>query len=357
MLASFWAIYRRGRFSSRELPDDEQMQQRERFGVACLALCLQNDEEFCANFVRSIGGVESSPSGWAVSVDPYHWADMLFQCGNYSIVVECKINDRLEPKQDPWHASRDFETSGGGYGACFSEKFPGHTRVYAVLKATKREGEVIIQGTRCRNASWADLSRLNLPASRWVRDLFLTLANLGYPHFRHMKTTNLHVNNIKEVLACHEMLDSVAMSLGLANYRIKHSAIKETMEGEITDGHIGVEITAFRSNQTESNCTKIDSMIDPKSKYKAWFGYALKMEAPSLSQNKLSVWFYCGSSKAAKAVVKQLGTVPGWEKISMDKSADISEKDYLHFVKSPRERMSDADEFRAFISRIIPLVG
>src|SRR5688572_20697477 len=117
MRASFWAIYKRSRFSARGVSDETRMEQRERFGAACLALCLQYDERFCTSFTGRLCGVPTRPGNWEVQVDPYRegWADILLQRRDDSLVVECKIADDAIPKQNPWHPTKSFVAE-GGYG-------------------------------------------------------------------------------------------------------------------------------------------------------------------------------------------------------------------------------------------------
>src|SRR5438874_1343455 len=161
MHASFWAIYKRSRFSERGLSDEERMQQRERFGAACLALCLQHDEDFRTGFIREICDIKSPHRGWHVDVDRYHWADILLQSDNLSIIVECKIRDDLKAKQDPWNKKGKFTTPKAGYGWCFQQEFPHRNRTYAMVTETRKEREKTLLGIRCRTATWTDIRALS----------------------------------------------------------------------------------------------------------------------------------------------------------------------------------------------------
>jgi hypothetical protein len=195
MQASFWTIYKRGRFLSRALSDQQRIEQRERFGAACLALCLRHDSRFCNEFVSRICGVTAAQPAWRIDVDPYRegWADILLQSNEFKIVVECKIEDDLEPKQDPWHVGGQFVAQKRGYGRYFHDQFPSSKRTYVVLTATRNDSETRRLDTICRAVTWSQLRRLPKTNGKWVRDLFLSLANLDYPEFRTMKTKAIHV--------------------------------------------------------------------------------------------------------------------------------------------------------------------
>ena len=101
MQPSFWTIYKRSRFLSRALTDQQRIEQRERFGVACLALCPRHDKGFCHDFVNRICGVRSPQTHWRIDVDPHHegWADILLQDRESKIIVECKIGDDLRREE------------------------------------------------------------------------------------------------------------------------------------------------------------------------------------------------------------------------------------------------------------------
>ena len=359
MRASFWTIYKRGRFSSHGLSEKERMQQRERFGVACLALCLQRDKEFCDEFARDICNVPSSRGGWHVDVDPYRersaaWADILLRAPQSSIVIECKVHDDLEPEQDPWRNRNDFMIEGRGYGWCFRREFEHTRRTYVALTESRTDQPKIVSGTACRTATWAKLRGLSKP-SEWVKDLFLSLANLDYPAFRSMKTENLHIDNVEETLACHEVLTSIALRLGLRDWKIDHSADEvDENHGEIINGHIGVEITGFRTIQR--NKEQIKRTIHATTNYQAWFGYNLE-PSPDGSTTNLSIWFYCGNQNSAKEVKKRVGRIEGWRIVLMKKDVKKGEKYFLQYCKPATCGKHDENQFMQLLTRVIPEVG
>jgi hypothetical protein len=351
MHASFWAIYKRSRFSERGLSDEERMQQRERFGAACFALCLQHDEDFCLKFVRKICDIRSPRRPWRVDVDRYHWADILLQADDFSIVVECKIRDDLKEKQDPWNKRGKFTTPKAGYGWCFQQEPLHGDRTYVVLTETREEREKTLLGIRCLTATWTDIRALSrLSRTRgWVKDLFFSLANLEYPAFRSMKGENLYITDVEETINCHQVLKSVGERLGLAGPKIEHQANIEDQPGLITDGSIGVEIIAFKNTPRAS--ADIRKMIQPPYKYLAWFGYEFaRSHKPT---TRLSVWFYCGNAAAAKRVKKCIGSIKGW-RCRPPKDLPALERHSLRFSRSAERDKGDGEKFLSLLRRIIP---
>jgi hypothetical protein len=359
MRASFWTIYKRGRFVSHGLSEEERMQQRERFGAACLALCLQHDPNFCREFVNQIGGLSRTKAEWLVDVDPYReraaaWADILLSSGDSVIVIECKVRDDLGPKQDPWRKKDEFMREHQGYGWYFREEFPHKRRTYVTLTESRTDQPRTIKGTSCRAATWSRL-RILSESSKWVKDLFFSLGNLDYPAFRSMKTENLHIENIQSTLACHEVLTSVALRLGLKDWKIEHivdELIEE--EGRVVRGTIGIEITGFRAVQRKGK--EIQKRIEPKDKYKAWFGYGLDPAANSDTTSQ-SIWFYCGNQRAAIRVKKLLGQMGEWRNVSVKKGVKDAEKYFLQYRRQATGGRRDEEQFMKAIAPVIPEVG
>jgi hypothetical protein len=331
------------------------MQQRERFGAACLALCLGHDGDFCASFLDRICGVKPVRRDWRVNVDPYHkgWADILIDSAESTTVVECKINDELKPKQNPWHPSKQFIEPEKGYGWYFNREFSTSKRTYVTLTASTIEKAKCIAGTDCRTATWTDVS--DLPKTdKWIDDLFLSLANLDYPAFRLMKTKNLRVNNVESVISCHEVLAAVADRLGVAGWSIKHYAENEEEPGRITGGYVGIELIAFKKTQPKR--TRIEEIINPPSEYKAWFGYDLINRSPDKPKARLSIWFYCGDAPAMRRVKKCIGRARGWKLVPPARDRKLSEKYFLQFETSPNGEKGDVEQFLALLTPVIPEV-
>jgi hypothetical protein len=356
MQASFWTIYKRGRFLSRALTDRQRIEQRERFGVACLALCLRHDNRFCNEFVSRICGVTATQPTWRIDVDPYRegWADILLQSNEFKIVIECKIDDDLKPKQDPWHIGGQFVAQKRGYGRYFHDQFPSSKRTYVVLTATRNDSETRRLDTICRAVTWSQLRRLPKTNGKWVRDLFLSLANLDYPEFRAMKTKDIHVTHVGSVLSCHEILSSVADRLGVSGWKIQHVAEIEEEGGVITGGYVGIDITAFKKSQR--SIRKIKRAIRSPSKYHAWFGYELTNRSPGKPLPNLSVWFYCGKT-ASKSLRKVIGLPAGWKIVPPQKGTKEAETFDLHFSKPAHLVTSDVDDFLSLLGKVIPEIG
>ena len=113
-----------------------------------------------------------------------------------------------------------------GYGRYFHDQFPRSKRTYVVLTATRNDSETRRLDTICRAVAWSQLRRLPKTNGKWVRDLFLSLANLDYPEFRAMKTKDIHVTHVGSVLSCHEILSSVADRLGVWRHAFPRSPLR-----------------------------------------------------------------------------------------------------------------------------------
>ena len=186
MHASFWALYKRGRLEVRGVPENERMEQRERFGVACLAQCFQHERAFRDAFL-ALCHLESSETKWRVSVDPYsepsaRWADILLETNTCAVVVECKVHDRLEPKQNPWENERTFLAPREGYGWYFAREVPRKRRIYVTLTESSVYKPKLLSGTECLSLTWAQVRELRTRGD-WITDLFVSLGSLDYTSF------------------------------------------------------------------------------------------------------------------------------------------------------------------------------
>ena len=335
------------------------MEQRERFGAACLAVCLQHDSDFCREFVNQICGLPRTNVEWLVDVDPYReraaaWADILLRSKNSAIVIECKVHDDLGSKQDPWRKRQEFMRADHGYGWYFREEFNHKRRTYVTLTESRTDEPNTIAGTACRATTWTNLRALSKP-SKWLKDLFLSLGSLDYPAFRSMKTENIHVDDIERTLACHEVLTSVALRLGLKDWRIEHYAEEvNEKDGTVIRGYIGVEICGFRTIQRKKD--HIKKLLQPTTKYQAWFGYGLD---PSLegSVTNLSVWFYCGTTKAQNRVRNRVGRIKGWRIVPTQTRVKTSEKHFVQYRSPTTGGRRDEEQFIAVLASVIPEVG
>lgn len=331
------------------------MEQRERFGAACLALCLRHDARFCRQFLSELCGIKSASRRWNVYVDRYHqgWADILVESSTHCVVIECKVGDGFAPKQDPWNGNA-FIAPRKGYGWYFKREFPLLERHYLLLGATRVNTPKTIDGIRCRTAVWADVARLASHRNQWLRDLYASLANLDYPAFRDMKTDHLRLRSVLEILQCHEVLNAVARKLGVADPKITHTTeTDDASSGAIVGGYVGIEISSFKKAQTKKS--EIKSLISAPSKYVAWFGYEMDPSLAGTSATVLSVWLYCGNLSSEKWVRKSLDAVAGWKLSTNEKATKPSEKHFLRFTSSSSQKNDgDVQRFLALLGTIIP---
>ena len=356
MQASFWAIYKRGRFLSRAMPEDERMEQRERFGAACLSLCLRHDARFCHDFLGTLCKVKDDEGGWEVYVDRYSqgWADILLMNRSRAVVIECKVGDNFLPKQDPW-AGRAFVVPKKGYGWHFNQTYPRLKRHYLLLGATRKSAPMTVDGIMCKTARWADVARLAANEKPWLKDLHHSLANLDYPSFRDMKTDHLNISNLLEILQCHEVLESLAAKLGISDAKITHSVETDEESGSIVKGYVGIEVASFKKGQAKQS--QVRNLIASSSKCCFWFGYEMGALTASSPRALLSVWIYCGTLTSANKVRKLLGVMPDWKLIPNEKAQKLVERNHLHFIgSSSKKNVGDLQRFMRLLGKFIPAI-
>lgn len=349
MLASFWTTYKRTRFQSRAMSEDERMQQRERFGAACLAQCLRHDSDFRTAFLKKICGL-STPNNFncEITVDKYHWADILLTQGDLAVIVECKVADALTEKQNPWGGADLFTSEPEGYAVCITKDCQQHTRFYVTLTASRKGSPKRVAGINCLSATWSDIIEKCGNNNSWVNDLFVSLANLDYSSFRIMKVQQDRVTDVKSALLCHEILASLAKRIGVANPKIEYSA---QGSGKVSAGYIGVEIKRLRDQSVD---TALRKMIGgSQAQYLTWFGYEFDESLRGASDN-LSVWFYCTTPTAAKSVRDRAKNAPGWSPVPADGARAIGEKHFLQYRASAGNKDSDVKLFLSLLGVVLP---
>jgi hypothetical protein len=326
MIASFSTIYQRGRFASRAMPEKERMQQRERFGTACLAQCLRNEADFRNNFLARVCQISATDRDWEINVDKFHWADVLLTSGNSAVIVECKVGDALEPEQNPWAESDAFMQAPKGYGICISSECK-HQEVNFVTLTASIHGSRVLKGKiACLSATWSQVLDYCSTTSSWINDLFLSLANLDYASFQIMKIRNEQTRDVKAALACSEILTTFAHSIGVVPSKVEHEA---QGNGKVTNGYIGIEIKRLRDDKDDKSFREL---IRPTPGYNiAWFGYEFGETASEQDGATLSVWFYCAKDGAEQAIISRCEGASPWAVVEPKKERPTGEKNFLQY--------------------------
>ena len=354
MNASFYAIYKRGRFGSRDDPEEEKQQQRERFGVACLAFCLRYDSTFLGEFLRRICKCEHQANDWSIQVEPYHegWSDLLITTGNVAVLIECKVDNDLMNKQNPWASDSAFEKEPKGYGYQFRDNHKAGKLYYTLLTHSIDEQPKRVLDIKCCTATWRDVSQLVISKEKMISDLFTTLGNLHYPSFRIMKANKLHVSDLHSILAAHEILGAVATE---GNF--SHSPIRaESRSGEEENcdnifGWLGAYIPGNKRNEWLCSVIK-----PPPHNPVAWYGYELDESEvtgkPSFP--KLGIYLHCGTSSVRENVEKRVKALHKWKKDPTWSENAPLKKHYLRYSCPLEPQESPADLFVQFFKTIAP---
>lgn len=349
MEASFWTTYNRARLSPRSLSAEERMQQKERFGVACLAQCLRHDCDFRASFLSNVCKISNPNALWEVEVDKYHWGDILLTNVVSVVIIECKVEDALQPEQNPWDKRGCFGQSPKGYGFLIGGKLAEAELTYVTLTASYQGKSISGDRIKCHSATWSDVLDKCGNASRWVDDLFLSLANLNYPSFQKMKIRNERVGDIRVTLACNEVLLTLAKSISVFGPRLAHEA---SGDGTIKSGYIGIEIRRLKDKSADKHVRQL-LKPDPLNSNLAWFGYDFD-ELDATQSGNLAAWFYCGNPSAETNVKKKIGRSSDWELVPAAHDRRPGEKNFLHFRARPLAEKPDIERFQSMLRKIFP---
>jgi hypothetical protein len=324
MLPSFSGLFRRSRYGG-VIPDgadaaDPEAQTRfrqcERFAVTALAFCLKHVPTFRHGFIEMIleKAVRSSEiAAWTIQVEPDEWADLLLEPGGPDrpiFILEFKIHAFLQDHQNPGKA--DFLMR-EGYGAV-ARKHHAHRPVQYVV-IDQRDSlfawdKSQPSGIKCRHLQWAQIAdawkNLRDEASPWesaiIEDLFESLGKLGIYAFSHMKTDKSKVTtSLVDAAEAGQILTHVAEMIP-----VQRDRWHLTTQHESTDSwSFGVNVLATSGTRAVLRKAHLNlrDVIQPSSNDLIWFGYQSETGDFPMA---LSVWFYCGSEKAAKEVKKKL---------------------------------------------------
>jgi hypothetical protein len=287
----FLKLFARGRYvTSRSIARNEAVsndpgrkhEERERFGVAAIALCAAHDARFRARFLQIVAGLTKADID-LIDVEPKRWGDLVLEGKRDVIVLEFKLKASLGEHQDPNSKTKLFATA--GYGAEIIAKYgeTGKRLRYVIVGKDVPEGRTS-EGLRYNAVQWSRFLRRNERESTLERDLFDCLGILGAPIFlsRHMK----------------KKAPTQEATGALEVYQLLERAAGNIPTGAAASGrdYIGFDLSAGRATPGSQHKILKD-IVDPKGRSLGWIGYE------HLDQLYLSAWFY--SSETGKNRVRR----------------------------------------------------
>jgi hypothetical protein len=296
---SLYSLFRRSEYqrpaSNDEAENEKRWEQCERFAVAAIAYCLENNREFCGYFLMNIcgAGEEDLSIRFEIIVEDDLWGDLVLLCDRKVYVVECKIDAALMPHQNP---STDEFWREGGYGKKITDRFANNetTLRYLVLGwdlPLKHRSGPRIQWSQ---KYWHHLD--GFCKSSMIFDLYDTLGNLGVTIFRSRIARNMRKsNNVREACEAFAVLRSAYDTLQLRKDKFEPE-IDYSAEGD--RWYFGLDICVSRRFQdVESNHGRLQRIVNPPGPAIGWFGYQQNDPESGVC---FAVWFYCGKDAKTK---------------------------------------------------------
>ena len=324
LLPSFQTIYRQGRFREQQTPESkEQMQQGERFAVACLGFVLHHDVAFRADFLRRICDWKEpgTAKGFEVFIELSGCGDLALEsrASGVVFVIECKIGADLQANQVP--GSDSFFKRGYGFGMLRdfpNYVAPGGQRTYITLTQTAPETKYQVNSELiCISKTWSDLCEGLTPAmtAPLVDDLFKTFAE---HHIRCFAAWNMNTYQLKLVSqyfgACQirALLESTAASVK-NQFKLNAERHDDSEFKTAENSYIGRTLICKNAPPEWLNFTGQSEA--PGNEHLAWFGYAW---------NTVQVGFCC-KSDAAKSAVQMLQQIkrPGEQASEHDENGYV----------------------------------
>ena len=317
---SFLRLFRRSHYC-RPLPVDDELdiaveerEERERFAVAALALCLKYDRVLLKHFWQRVCQVPGDPKMMPdiapseILLEPPHWADLRLVSDNHTRrfvwVIEVKAGTHLEKRQRPDRPAV-FMRPGHGYGALFAdeEKRRGTNMRFVILGARPDDNLEVSLGAKrvapivLQQRTWQDLAD-GFPRTQLCKDLAIWLGNLGIRAFPAAEMKNMKVNTTsleigKAVTILHDVQSRLDWPdnarAGLPSFDVK--------DGWWMGRHL------FRAET--SNPARLNNLLQPPARYVAFFGYQGGVGGTA----ELVVELYCGSKEAQQSSVARLRKV------------------------------------------------
>ncbi len=165
-----------------------------------VAFAFKHDPAFARHFLKTVckAGRASSPRAYEALFQLHHCADLVIRAIDRSelFVIEFKIDEALQPKQDP----RGKQFFGpGGYGAQILAKPEWSSfkkRTYVVLQHNR----LFEQGGRTRGlnyhaCSWSQLAPGRMATEGIFADLLKSLSEIGIPSLKNWKGETMKIGD------------------------------------------------------------------------------------------------------------------------------------------------------------------
>jgi len=305
----FLQMFKRGRYVSRRPSDADETKEEqkdaererkecERFAVAAVAFCIKHDEAFKRYFLDVVAKLPPEKIS-EVTPEPKLHTDLVLEGDGHILVLEFKIDARLEEHQNPEEPAFWKEK---GYGTKIRETFRqqasgGKELRYIVIgrdfdtsrceSLQPRKGERL----HCSWVSWRKLLIKGRIENKLEEDLYDCLGHLGARVFlhRHIKTKPKYTNEAKQGMDFYVFLDWVIADADLA------PGVPYWNEKAI-----GLNIKKSRAGTLHR---KLMEAVQPKGQTLAWIGYS----AWGTEVFRPAVTFYCSEKDAQEKVMKRLG--------------------------------------------------
>jgi hypothetical protein len=269
---------------------------RELFAVAAFAFSIRHDPQFRQHFLNTVCGIPAADDLIVIlEVQPFHHSDLAIKdgAGRWLLVVEFKVDARLEQKQKP--GTHEFLAQ-GGYGQLIRDEagYRGFQRkYYVVLDESRTFEDGTLDGLEYKCRSWADLNPTNGAVTEMWDDLLQSLGKLGVSAFQLTKLRNM--NNAPytpQAVAMHQTLVAIASKLKFGS----SGSLEINMEGE--------EVWYGRNIPLDRLMNHIMLRAIAGTESKGWFGY---QAGPN--HWELAIWIYCNSEEDASHLSRFLSSL------------------------------------------------
>lgn len=282
---------------------EKKREERERFAVAAMALCIERDPDFKRRFARCILGNEklADDKNWITEVEPHQCADLVIEvCGEIHI-VECKTGAALQTKQTP--GPNFFDD--GNYGQLIEHHFRGRSVHYLTLGADPWLPEDAPKHKRWRYSppkSWGDLLN-SAPTSPWEIDFFGLLESFKISAARKIMNNNI-VQELDALSSGGDLRLALAtLQQAAANAELPIEQLEWQAEWESSPDTfwMGLKICGLSDRNTahqhQARRNLKEHVGSQSGAEIGWFGFAQDTPDGAFDRH---VWLYCGSNEARK---------------------------------------------------------
>lgn len=281
---------------------EKNREERERFTVAAMALCIERDPHFRRRFARCILGNEklADIENWNIEVEPHQCADLVIKVCEEFHIIECKTGADLQTKQTP--GPKFFDE--GNYGQLIKHHYPDSRVHYLTLGATApwlpEDSPPCERWRYSPPKSWNDLLN-SAPTSSWETDFFRLLES-----FKISAALKIMNNKIVEKLDALSSGGDLRLALATlqqaaANAELPIEQLEWQAEWDASADTfwMGLKICGLAERNTghqHQTRRKLKKHVGSQSGEEiGWFGFAQDRPDGAFDRH---VWFYCGNKTA-----------------------------------------------------------